>query len=63
MKKEDVILNAKLYSAVEPSKEQQKRFGNFLKNKYGQELSLEWVKSDAFPGGFRLTSDIELFII
>ena len=54
MKKEDVILNAKLYSAVEPSKEQQKRFGNFLKNKYGQELSLEWVKSDAFPGGFRM---------
>lgn len=54
MKKEDVILNAKLYSAVEPSKEQQKRFGNFLKNKYGQEVSLEWVKSDAFPGGFRM---------
>lgn len=54
MKKEDVILNAKLYSAIEPSKEQQKRFGNFLKNKYGQELSLEWVKSDAFPGGFRM---------
>lgn len=41
MKKEDVILNAKLYSAIEPSKEQQKRFGNFLKNKYGQEVSLE----------------------
>ena len=54
MKKEDVILNAKLYSAVEPSKEQQKRFGNFLKNKYGQDVSLEWVKSDAFPGGFRM---------
>ncbi|MBQ6623638.1 MAG: F0F1 ATP synthase subunit alpha [Mogibacterium sp.] len=54
MKKEEVILNAKLYSAVEPSKEQQKRFGNFLKNKYGQEVSLEWVKSDAFPGGFRM---------
>ena len=54
MKKEEVILNAKLYSAVEPSKEQQKRFGNFLKNKYGQDVSLEWVKSDAFPGGFRM---------
>ena len=54
MKKEDVILNAKLYSAIEPSKEQQKRFGNFLKNKYGQEVSLEGIKSDAFPGGFRM---------
>lgn len=54
MKKEDIVLTAKLYSAVEPSKEQQKRFGNFLKNKYGHEVSLEWVKSDAFPGGFRM---------
>ena len=54
MKKEDIVLTAKLYSAIEPSKEQQKRFGNFLKNKYGHEVSLEWVKSDAFPGGFRM---------
>jgi len=54
MKKEDIVLTAKLYSAIEPSTEQQKRFGNFLKNKYGHEVSLEWVKSDAFPGGFRM---------
>lgn len=54
MKKEDIVLTAKLYSAIEPSKEQQKRFGNFLKNRYGHEVSLEWVKSDAFPGGFRM---------
>lgn len=54
MKKEEAILSAVLYSAVEPSKEQQKRFGNFLKNKYGQDVSLEWVRSDAFPGGFRM---------
>ena len=54
MKKEDVILNAKLYSAVQPSKDQQARFGKFLKNKYGQDISLEWVESNAFPGGFRM---------
>ena len=54
MKKEDIILNAILYSAAEPNKEQKERFGKFLKNKYGQEVSLEWIKSDAFPGGFRM---------
>ncbi len=54
MSKEDKILNAKLYSAAKPSKKQQDRFGAFLKNKYGQDIKLEWVESDAFPGGFRM---------
>lgn len=54
MKKEDVILTAKLYSALQPSKDQQARFGKFLKNKYGQDVELEWIESDAFPGGFRM---------
>ncbi len=54
MSKEVKELSAKLYSAAEPSKEQQARFAKFLKNKYGQEVPFEWVSSDAFPGGFRL---------
>ncbi len=54
MSNEEKVLNGVLYSAAEPTKEQQDRFGRFLKNKYGQEVPLEWVKSDAFPGGFRL---------
>ena len=54
MSNEEKILSAKLYSAAKPNKKQQERFGRFLKNKYGQELELEWVESDAFPGGFRM---------
>ena len=54
MSNEEKILTGVLYSAAEPSKEQQDRFGRFLKNKYGQEVPVEWIKSDAFPGGFRL---------
>jgi len=51
---EEKILTAKLYSEVEPSKEQRARFGKFLKNKYGQDVELEWIKSDEYPGGFRM---------
>ena len=54
MANDEKILSAKLYSAAEPSKEQQERFGKFLKRKYGQDISPEWIESDAFPGGFRL---------
>ena len=54
MSNEEKVLKGVLYSAAEPSKEQQDRFGRFLKNKYGQEVPVEWIKSDAFPGGFRL---------
>ena len=54
MSNEEKVLKGVLYSAAEPSKEQQDRFGRFLKNKYGQDVPVEWVKSDAFPGGFRL---------
>ena len=39
MSKEEKILSAKLYSAAEPSKEQQARFGEFLKKKYGQDIT------------------------
>ncbi|MBR2674415.1 MAG: F0F1 ATP synthase subunit alpha [Mogibacterium sp.] len=54
MNKEANILKALLYSATEPSGEQQKRFGDFLKNKYGSEIPLEWIKSEDYEGGFRL---------
>ena len=61
MSKEEKILSAKLYSAAEPSKEQQARFGKFLKNKYGQDIDIEWVRSDAFPGGFRLEAGSDVY--
>ena len=54
MDKVSKTLAAKLYSAAEPGKEQRARFDKFLKNKYGAEVTLEWIRTDAFPGGFRL---------
>jgi F0F1-type ATP synthase delta subunit len=54
MSNEEKILTAVIYSAAEPSKEQKARFGQFLKNKYGSDIPLQWEMSDAFPGGFRL---------
>ena len=47
-------LAAKIYSAVAPSEEQSARFAKFIEKKYGEGVSLEWIESDAFPGGFRL---------
>ena len=47
-------LEARLYSGVRPDEKQQARFDKFLKNKYGEEIPMEWIRSDAFPGGFRL---------
>ena len=54
MSKDEKLLKALLYSLEEPSKEQKERFGKFLKNKYGSDAELEWIKSDEYAGGFRL---------
>ncbi len=45
---------AYIYSASKPSDDQLKRFCAFLKNKYGEKITPEWVESDMYPGGFRL---------
>lgn len=45
---------ALLYSASRPDDAQYARFAAFLKRKYGEDIELEWVESDMFPGGFRL---------
>ena len=61
MSNEEKVLKGVLYSAAEPSKEQRERFGRFLKNKYGQDVPVEWAKSDAFPGGFRLEVGADIY--
>ncbi|MBR4091810.1 MAG: F0F1 ATP synthase subunit alpha [Mogibacterium sp.] len=61
MSNEEKILTAVIYSAAEPSKEQKARFGQFLKNKYGAEIPLQWEMSDAFPGGFRLEVGSDIY--
>ncbi len=45
---------AYIYSASKPSDSQLKRFCAFLKDKYGEKITPEWVESDMYPGGFRL---------
>lgn len=43
-----------IYSAVAPTAEQTKGFAKFIEEKYNASGEIEWKKSDAFPGGFRL---------
>ncbi|HIU49176.1 MAG TPA: F0F1 ATP synthase subunit alpha [Candidatus Avimonoglobus intestinipullorum] len=50
-----------LFSDTPPDAEQEKRFKAFLHEKYGQDTDLIWEKSDAFPGGFRLEVDEEIY--
>ena len=54
MEMNDKKLAARIYSAVAPSDEQRARFEKFIEKKYGEGVELEWIESDAFPGGFRL---------
>lgn len=54
-------LEAKLYSKVGPDEKQLERFGKFLKNKYGEDIPLQWIASDAFPGGFRLEVGSDIY--
>jgi len=61
MKPDNQILEAKLYSKARPDDKQQERFEKFLKNKYGKEVPLEWISSDAFPGGFRLEVGSDIY--
>lgn len=58
---EQTTINAKIYSASRPSTEQENRFLAFLKRKYKKEITLEWVESEAFPGGFRLEVGAEIY--
>lgn len=43
-----------LYSAAPPDENQKSRFLSFLKQKYGENISLEWVRSDSLQNGFKL---------
>ena len=52
---------AVLYSITAPDAKQEARFRSFLAKKYGEEVELTWEKSNAFPGGFRLECDNEIY--
>ena len=52
---------AVLYAGSAPSEAQRARFEAFLKNKYGEEIELEYRESELFPGGFRLEVGAEIY--
>ena len=55
------VREAKLFSAVRPSAEQEKRFLAFLNEKYGDGITLVWQESNAYPKGFRLEVGAEVY--
>ena len=52
---------AVLYSNTPPSDEQEKKFIDFLKQRYNEGISLVWKKTDIPEGGFKLEIGSEVF--
>ena len=52
---------AVLYSNTPPSEEQKKKFAEFLKQKYNQDIPLVWEKAYISEGGFKLEVGSELY--
>ena len=52
---------AVLYSNTPPSDEQEKNFIDFLKQRYNEDISLVWKKTDIPEGGFKLEIGSEVF--
>ena len=52
---------AVLYAAGEPSEAQKKRFINFLTERKGKEVELEWVKDESLGNGFKLSVGSEVY--
>jgi len=50
----DKILNAILYSSVAPSKEQENKFKEFIKEKYGENFEYSFSLDKSIPFGFKL---------
>lgn len=61
MSKESKNKTAVLYSNVPPDELQEKKFLSFLKEKYGEELSLVWKKDDTISGGFKLEVGLQVY--
>ena len=55
------VVLAKLYAPEKPSDQQFERFVSFLKRKYEQEVSLEWIEDKTIEGGFKLFVGEEVY--
>lgn len=47
-------MKALLYSSEAPTESQYKRFEKFVNEKYGDEVSFEWIENSEYENGFRL---------
>lgn len=54
-------LQAVLYAAKEPTKSQYVRFLAFLKKRYGEDITLKFVLTDALGDGFRLVAGSDAY--
>ncbi len=52
---------AVIYSDTEPTAAQKQRFIDFLTEKYGEGITLDWQYSDKYYGGFRLAIGAEVY--
>ena len=52
---------AVLYAGAPPDERQRARFSAFLKEKYGEDVALEFRESTLYPGGFRLEVGAEVY--
>ena len=52
---------ARLFSSASPSREDLHRFETFIKRKYGEDWSLEWVEDPALGNGFRLEAGPHIY--
>ena len=58
---ESKACTAFLYSAASPDAARREQFLSFLRKKYGDEITLEWVRDTGIPGGFRLEVGTEIY--
>ncbi len=57
----DKVTASVLYSALKPSEAQEGKIKDFLKSKYGEDISLEWVEDKTLTDGFRLEVGREVY--
>ena len=61
MSNKNSVKAAVLYSNTPPSEKQEKGFLAFLQDKYKEEMSLVWKKTDSPEGGFKLEVGAEVY--
>lgn len=61
MNNQEGARTAVLYSNKPPTAEQEQGFAEFLKEKYGEDISLIWQETDLHEGGFKLKVGSELY--